>query len=830
MFLDDFSSPSTDCYLPGDPSYSEITDTLDFPGNNTVDPLSETLSILARPLSQEALYNTIIHGPFTGSLRNSLEEQLQCLDAYALRVTALIDSIERGNEGERNIRFQQTRQFLEPAGYFSAGLLAAGYDPHEKISVTFNTYVGKWTPQVKTNTDKRTYFAWEIAAGALKHDRTSEGGLVNFQTTRIEPQDRSRISDLEVLGARLQGHWEVEVAKPMRDESGPLAERSGKADVYVLRGILQSLLNDKTGFEQLSLETQEAIYRTLYWNGQVIIPNLYGYPLAGYAFIPDLPFDGNIERRPNKGLMIDLKSGKASEISGDRGFSEWAKENRDNIVSRFNASDRQGGKDAHWPKAGEVLDHYIAGNLATYPGRQNIVKDMAVPVWETFNYTKSRGSDYFLKHGSLRSGMAAAYQGLNANNAVWKDQTQVFGASQQRWKAVKEAWGSTFGYAPAVGNLGQIVFGAHDSIYGMTANDRVGGNAAAAISALQLAHELLPVGPEAQEVPLIPFNASANDRYQWHPTAQPHEVELTRISNAPATTPSTPAPTFAGMREVEFRGKKYFVADKPDVADGEHYKLRVPDPQDPSKLAYSGIAAKPDEAGVWAKMGVPGGGLKEYFSRKYRQARETLDAVAQQQADMALPVKEHEVEQFTKTLVTLMGESNAGEFEWIETYTHADSDFVNGPLRAGKTTPELEAFLGEFNQLNPYEGKAYRSAFVTDEGAKRLKDGVGKVFQDPGVQSASATVRNSAEWEGWAKGAAKQRTHATQQVVYVFDESVPKKNMSTDFLKDHVAIGAGKVLQVLALKEQGQKLFVYLASPSKIPKHVYNLFDGKIIY
>ncbi|QUW65035.1 hypothetical protein KFQ04_21770 [Pseudomonas synxantha] len=230
------------------------------------------------------------------------------------------------------------------------------------------------------------------------------------------------------------------------------------------------------------------------------------------------------------------------------------------------------------------------------------------------------------------------------------------------------------------------------------------------------------------------------------------------------------------------------------------------------------------------KNGRPGWGLKEYFSRKYRQARETLDAVAQQHADMALPVKEHEVEQFTKTLVTLMGESNAGEFEWIETYTHADSDFVNGPLRAGKTTPELEAFLGEFNQLNPYEGKAYRSAFVTDEGAKRLKDGVGKVFQDLGVQSASATVRNSAEWEGWAKGAAKQRTHATQQVVYVFDESVPKMNMSTDFLKDHVAIGAGKVLQVLAFKEQGQKLFVYLASPSKIPKHVYNLFDGKIIY
>ncbi|WP_073525529.1 hypothetical protein [Pseudomonas fluorescens] len=793
--------------------------------------LSETSRILARPLSQKALYSTVVFGPSKDFSRGTLEGQKQRIDAYAVRVLDLIDSIESGKEGERNIRFQQARQFLEPAGYFSAGLLAAGYDPQEKITVTFNSYVGKWKPEVRTNTDKRTYFAWEIAAGALKHDRAQEGGLVNFQTTRIEPQDQSKIDNLEALGAKLQDHWEDEIAKPMRDESGALAKRSGNADVYVLRGTLQSLVGNKASFEKLSLDARKAIHRTLNWDGQVIIPNIYGYPLAGYAFIPYLPFDGDVEHRPNKGVMIDLKNGTLSEIRGDREFSEWAKNNRDNVVSRFNARDRQGGKDAHWPKAGDVLDNYIAGNHASYPGRKSLLVDQAVPVWGTFNYTKSRGSDYVLKYGSLRSGLAAKYQALNAKNAVWSDQTQVFGSSQQRWKAAKEFWGSTFGYVPVLGNIGNVVFGAHDGIYGMTANDRVGGNAAAVISGLQLAHELLHVGAEAAvDKPLIPVNASANERYRWHPTAQPNELELTRISNPAATPISTPASSFPGMREVKFRGKKYFAADKPDVADGEHYKLQVLDPKDPSKLAYSGIAAKPDEAGVWKKMGISGGGLKEHFSLKFRNAREELDAVVEQHANMALPAKEEEVERFTETMTKLIGESNADDFGLIETYTHADSDFVNGPLRAGKSTPELEAFLLEFNQLNAYEGKAYRSAFVTAEGAKRIKENVGKVFQDSGVQSASATVRNSAEWEGWAKGAAKQRTSAAQQVVYVFDESIPKKNLSTDFLKDHVAIGAGEFMKVLAFKEQGEKLFVYVSSPSKLPKHIYNVFDGKLIY
>lgn len=60
------------------------------------------------------------------------QERMHRIDAYTGRVVAHIQHIENGSDAERNISFQQTRPFLEPAGYFSGGLLAAGYDPHEK--------------------------------------------------------------------------------------------------------------------------------------------------------------------------------------------------------------------------------------------------------------------------------------------------------------------------------------------------------------------------------------------------------------------------------------------------------------------------------------------------------------------------------------------------------------------------------------------------------------------------------------------------------------------------------------------------------------------------
>ena len=481
--------------------------------------------------AKEVIYGSVSVSPPTASYTQ--QERLQRIDAYAGRVATQIKNIESGEENESNIRFQKTRQFLEPAGYFSGGLLAAGFDPHEKITVTFNSYVGKWKPEVKTNTNTRTYFAWEIAAGALKHDRPPGGGLLNFQTMEIKPQDRSKINDLEALGAKLQDHWKDDVANPMSDETGALAKRSGKADAYAVRGTLQGLRNDKDAYKMLSPEGRSAVERTLDNNGNVVIPNLYGYPMAGYAFIPYVNYHGNYDTRPNQGLMLDLKTGTVSEIHGDDDFARWAKENHDALHASFNAEDRQGGKDAHWPPAGNVLENLIEGNHAHYPGRKNLVSDKQVPVRETFNYTQSRKQDYHLKFGDLKSGIAASYQQVNANNAVWADQTEVFGSSQQTWKEAKKLWGRTFGYVPILGNAGNIVFGVHDSIYGMSADDRVGGTATAVISGLQLAHEIATAGAEAGlgEAPNIP-DIVGSEHYGWKYNEQSNRFDFVRKVNA----------------------------------------------------------------------------------------------------------------------------------------------------------------------------------------------------------------------------------------------------------------------------------------------------------
>ncbi|MGU3307793.1 hypothetical protein ACLBW8_16165 [Pseudomonas sp. M5A4_2d] len=494
------------------------------------------LQVTVAPVSQDVFYKSVIYGAANVSPPTAVytqAERMQRINDYADRVVASINNIESGSEGERNIKFQQTRQFLEPAGYFSGGLLAAGYDPHEKITVTFNSYVGRGTPDTLTNSTQRTFFAWEIAAGALAHDKVERGGPINFQSMHIEQQDRNKVAQLESMGNNLQRHWENEASEPMRDTAGALAHRSGKADAYGVRGTLQSLANDKDGFERLSHDAQEAVKRTLHRNGQVIIPNIYGYPLAGYAFVPFLPFNGNVERRPDKGVMIDLKNGTVTEIWDESDFAGWAKKNRDHVLRSFNGSDRQGGRDAHWPKAGDVLDNLIAGNHSSYPGYQSLTKDQAVPVWETFNYTQSRDTGYRLKYGNLNSSIAAHFQTLNANNAVWSDQTEVFGSSQQNWKAAKDLWGNTFGYFPVLGNTGNIVFGIHDAIDGMTAADRLGGSAAAVVSALQLAHELAPTLAAAAlaEVPRGATSALAK-HYTWSPNALESDLELVRAPKA----------------------------------------------------------------------------------------------------------------------------------------------------------------------------------------------------------------------------------------------------------------------------------------------------------
>ncbi|WP_130912247.1 hypothetical protein [Pseudomonas sp. Sample_9] len=75
-------------------------------------------------------------------------------------------------------------------------------------------------------------------------------------------------------------------------------------------------------------------------------------------------------------------------------------------------------------------------------------------------------------------------------------------------------------------------------------------------------------------------------------------------------------------QEIEFNGKRYFTAPRPDAGDGQHHVLRVLDPNNPSALVSSGIIAAPDALGVWKRRGRKGGMQGEESDEEFVLAAE----------------------------------------------------------------------------------------------------------------------------------------------------------------------------------------------------------------
>ncbi|WP_059398059.1 hypothetical protein [Pseudomonas libanensis] len=64
-------------------------------------------------------YNAIIYGSDPVQApgnRYTLKQREDRIDAYATRVNTQIKNIESGSDGERNIKFQNVRLFMEPSG------------------------------------------------------------------------------------------------------------------------------------------------------------------------------------------------------------------------------------------------------------------------------------------------------------------------------------------------------------------------------------------------------------------------------------------------------------------------------------------------------------------------------------------------------------------------------------------------------------------------------------------------------------------------------------------------------------------------------------------
>ncbi|MGY2376023.1 dermonecrotic toxin domain-containing protein [Pseudomonas sp. SDO524_S393] len=127
--------------------------------------------------------------------------------------------------------------------------------------------------------------------------------------------------------------------------------------------------------------------------------------------------------------------------------------------------------------------------------------------------------------------------------------------------------------------------------------------------------DALGLKPDSPAMKNLPMRGAPGNPAGPLPVPQTAEVN-TPIEKSPVTeveepSPAGPAttPQYPGIRSVSFRGEnRYFAAETPDAGDGEHYLLRVKDPNDPTRLVSSGIIAKPDNTGVWVRRGTSGGG------------------------------------------------------------------------------------------------------------------------------------------------------------------------------------------------------------------------------
>lgn len=170
------------------------------------------------------------------------------------------------------------------------------------------------------------------------------------------------------------------------------------------------------------------------------------------------------------------------------------------------------------------------------------------------------------------------------------------------------------------------------------------------------------------------------------------------------------------------------------------------------------------------------------------------------------------------------GEGKA-ESSTIHDYVEAGSSKINRMLRGGEGISSLDDFLRDLNHLNDYKGISYRAVFVSPTGKEKLEKGIGDIFIDNGVQSASTIPVNASSWatDDFVK---QSKSRGGIPAVFIFDEFVSQKNMSSNFLADHVVVRPGAPLELLAVKNANGVTYAYFTSPLKIPKNTYRLYDG----
>ncbi|HEY0288084.1 MAG TPA: hypothetical protein VGC62_13895 [Pseudomonas sp.] len=244
-------------------------------------------------------------------------------------------------------------------------------------------------------------------------------------------------------------------------------------------------------------------------------------------------------------------------------------------------------------------------------------------------------------------------------------------------------------------------------------------------------------------------------------------------------------------------------------------------PETPAELTQRGEFAMLNEVGQWVKSPYQALGISAGLYNKADIELATL--IEQWPASKAAATDAQKV-QFVIQINELAA-TGASDFQEISAYSEAGSDEINSVLRAGQSTEDSRDLLYEFYQLSEYLGVAFRAAHISLSAFGRLQSKIGTIFADRGVQSASVSRFNATEWAA-DMFVTQHASDNTKAIFLIYDRSVPKKNMFTNFLGDHVGIAPQTLLQLMAFKTINDINYAYFSAPDWMPTHYTDLFTG----
>lgn len=272
---------------------------------------------------------------------------------------------------------------------------------------------------------------------------------------------------------------------------------------------------------------------------------------------------------------------------------------------------------------------------------------------------------------------------------------------------------------------------------------------------------------------------------------------------------------------IEVEGQTCLISRRANLFG--HSRLYRVNPMDATQLVHEQEFALRSTNGTWKIVGKQ---ILRMSQSAIRNAQAQLTSLTNLWPASLEEASSAERLSFETDYLALAQTSNAENYSEIVAYVESGSTDINPLLRSGVRNATTRRFLRQFHKLNAWEGTAFRATYVSSDGVACLEREVGSVFTDNGVQSASVSRANASRWsqDGFVSSNANAANHP---VFFIFAPGVPKKNMFTGFLGDHVAIPPGTCVQLGATKRINGQLFAWFDAPEQMVDQTYDLYTGE---